>query len=348
MKPLVSIIVPVFNVEKYLGRCVDSLIRQSLENIEIILVDDGSEDSSPLICEQYCRKDPRVKMLHKDNAGLGMARNTGIEAAEGEFLAFIDSDDYVKAEMFYDLYECAVQNGADAVISGGFFSVKQTGKITIDRETEHQVMYDGNTRQLALEMMGAPPSSQRDSVYEMSACKGIYRSEVIRSGKIRFLSERTMISEDLVFHFDFFQAAKKAVILPQIYYYYCERPASLSRQYRKDRFLRNLDFYRYMESVLRKYRYEPADRLYAQRMLLSRARTTISQIAAQYPLTDRQAKGEIVDVCSAAELQEILHRYPIDRLPYRQKIFSHLMKAGNWFLLYLLSFANSIRKRVMS
>ena len=96
----VSIIVPVYKVEKYLARCVESLINQTLKNIEIILVDDGSPDNCPALCDKWAEKDERIKVIHKENAGLGFARNSGMEIAEGRFIGFVDSDDYVKNDMF--------------------------------------------------------------------------------------------------------------------------------------------------------------------------------------------------------------------------------------------------------
>lgn len=93
--PKVSIILPIYNVEKYLDRCMESLLNQTLEDIEIIMVDDGSPDNCPQMCDEYAKKDNRVKVVHKKNAGLGFARNSGLDVAKGEYIAFVDSDDYV-------------------------------------------------------------------------------------------------------------------------------------------------------------------------------------------------------------------------------------------------------------
>src|SRR5690554_319094 len=95
-KILFSIIVPVYNTERYLKKCIESIINQSYTNIEIILVNDGSEDLSPSICNEYSKKDPRIKVIHKRNGGLSDARNHGIKAATGDFILFVDSDDYIK------------------------------------------------------------------------------------------------------------------------------------------------------------------------------------------------------------------------------------------------------------
>ncbi|MBZ7954711.1 glycosyltransferase [Campylobacter sp. W0018] len=94
-KPFVSIIVPIYNVEKYLRQCLDSIVKQTLENIEIILINDGSTDNCGKICDEYALKDKRIKVVHKKNAGLGAAYNTGLDLATGEYIGFVESDDWI-------------------------------------------------------------------------------------------------------------------------------------------------------------------------------------------------------------------------------------------------------------
>lgn len=116
MKELISVIVPVYNVEKYLRRCVDSILKQTYQNLEILLVDDGSTDGCAAICDDYGRKDVRVRVIHKENGGLSSARNVGIDAAMGELLAFVDSDDFIEAEMLEMLYRTMCSCDADMTI----------------------------------------------------------------------------------------------------------------------------------------------------------------------------------------------------------------------------------------
>lgn len=113
----VSVVVPVYNVEKYLERCIESIRNQTLEDIEIILVDDGSPDNCPKICDGFAEKDSRIKVIHKKNGGLSSARNAGIYAATGEYIGYIDSDDYAEPDMFEILYECAKKNQVDFVMA---------------------------------------------------------------------------------------------------------------------------------------------------------------------------------------------------------------------------------------
>lgn len=124
-KIAVSVVVPVYNAKVYINRCLDSIISQSLENIEIILVDDGSNDGSSQICDDYARLDHRVKVIHQKNSGSGAAYNTGLDAAVGHYVAFVDNDDYVESEMYETLYRLACENDVDVVRSLFYMHVKK-------------------------------------------------------------------------------------------------------------------------------------------------------------------------------------------------------------------------------
>ena len=113
MLPKVSIIVPIYKVEKYLNRCIDSILNQTYKNIEVILVDDGSPDRCGAICDNYSKIDKRIKVIHKKNEGLAEARNAGIKIATGEYISFVDSDDFINKNMYKVLYENAIKYDAD-------------------------------------------------------------------------------------------------------------------------------------------------------------------------------------------------------------------------------------------
>ena len=140
---LVSIIVPIYNVEKYLRRCVESILSQSYKKMEIILVDDGSEDGSSQICDYYEEIDERIHVVHKENGGLSDARNAGIDICKGEYLLFIDSDDYIRSDMVEGMLEVAIKEEADIVECGVLYededSPKRSGK---RKETELRKSFD--------------------------------------------------------------------------------------------------------------------------------------------------------------------------------------------------------------
>lgn len=116
--PLLSVIVPIYNVEKYLDKCIKSIVEQSYKNLEVILVDDGSTDKSREICNVWREKDPRVRVIYKKNNGLVSARQTGLELASGEYIANVDSDDWIESDMYQSLMELAICNDSDLVTSG--------------------------------------------------------------------------------------------------------------------------------------------------------------------------------------------------------------------------------------
>ena len=121
MVPKFSIVVPIYNVEKYLPRCIDSLVNQTLQDIEIILVDDGSPDGSPAICDAYAEKDPRIKVIHKLNGGVSAARNDGLRISKGEWVIFCDSDDWMELDACENLYMCGNEKKVDVVIESKHF-----------------------------------------------------------------------------------------------------------------------------------------------------------------------------------------------------------------------------------
>ena len=118
MEPLVSIIVPIYKIERYIGICIESLMKQTYKNIEIILVDDGSPDRSPEICDLYSSKDDRIKVIHKENGGLVSARKAGLAAAVGDYVGYVDGDDWVEPTFYEALVKAAIRSGADLVVAG--------------------------------------------------------------------------------------------------------------------------------------------------------------------------------------------------------------------------------------
>ena len=129
MSPAISVIIPVYNCEKYLTQCIESVLNQTFQDFELILVDDGSHDSSPDICDNFRQKDERIQVIHKPNGGVSSARNEGIKVARGEYITFVDSDDYIEEEMMEYLYGQAQEHLADIVVSGLLMEYWDNGTI---------------------------------------------------------------------------------------------------------------------------------------------------------------------------------------------------------------------------
>ena len=139
--PLVSVVVPIFNIEAFLSECVESLIRQTYKNIEIILVNDGSTDNCGKICDEYSRIDARIQVIHKNNGGLISARKAGLEFSKGEYVAYVDGDDWVEPEMYGTLLRHAKESNADVVAAG--HKENLSGRIEILKNQARPGIYSG-------------------------------------------------------------------------------------------------------------------------------------------------------------------------------------------------------------
>ena len=141
-KDKISVIVPVYNVEKYLSKCIDSILSQTYKNLEIILVDDGSPDSSPKICDKYKERDNRIKVIHKKNGGLASARNAGMDIATGKYIGFVDSDDMIAEDMYEVLLENMIKSNAEIAVcyKTDILENLQTGKGIVEELNKTQAL----------------------------------------------------------------------------------------------------------------------------------------------------------------------------------------------------------------
>lgn len=244
--PLVTVVLPVYKVEKYLQRSVDSVLQQTYPNLEILLIDDGSPDACPALCDRYAASDSRVRAIHKQNAGLGMARNTGIENATGTYICFLDSDDYIAPDTVEKCVKCITETGAD-VVQYGYHNVNSAGQIVCTNIPHPQkLFYEGaEVQEIFLpDLMYDDPCASHCNNLWMSMCGAMFRREIMIQNNWRLVSERQIIAEDVFSLTRFYSHVHKVAILPEAFYYYCENGASLTRTYRPDRFKGIKHFYR--------------------------------------------------------------------------------------------------------
>lgn len=224
MKTKVSVVVPIYNAEKFLKEAIDSLINQTLAEIEIILVDDGSPDNCGRIIDEYANKHSNIIAVHQENGGLSNARNAGMAKATGEYIGFLDPDDFAEPEMFEKMYYSAKENDSDLVFCGykEVFSPSyiENRKIKISRLT-------GDTFDLAyanvFDGLGA------------YAWNKIYKSSIIKSNGILFPDGVTIV-EDTVFLFNFLKYAKSFSVVNEFLYNYIRHPQSICATYKPGRF----------------------------------------------------------------------------------------------------------------
>jgi len=211
-KALISIIIPVYKVEKYLEKCIQSVINQTYENLQIILVDDGSPDNCGKICDEYAKKDHRIEVIHKSNGGLSDARNKGLEMAKGEYIGFVDSDDYIEADMYEVLYNLLKQYNADVSICN-FYTVSQ-GKISI--KNADNGINDYNRIEILKEIL-------LDRNIQSYAWNKLYKKELF--DEIKYPIGKKY--EDIGTTFYLLEKCNKIVVTGKSEYYYINRQDSI-------------------------------------------------------------------------------------------------------------------------
>lgn len=202
---LISIIVPVYRAEKYLDRCVESIVNQTYRNFEIILVDDGSPDKCPSMCDVWAEKDCRIKVLHKTNGGSAQARNVALDIAKGDYIAFVDSDDMMNRDMLTILHNVAVEQKADIVECG--YSIEENRALKQISDIAEVCVYD--TQSAMLEHLN-------DRIFRQVIWNKLYRTETI--GEIRFV-ERKVIDDEFWTYRVIGNAVKLVHINDELYFY---------------------------------------------------------------------------------------------------------------------------------
>lgn len=228
MRPFISVIIPIYNSEKYLDKCIESIRDQSLKNIEIILINDGSSDDSLRILRQYEKIDERVIVIDQKNSGPSSARNKGIDIAKGEYISFIDSDDWVDETMFEEMYDSAKENNSDVVICDMKLVNKNeeiyiTGLNYPIRNLSERAMKEIIFRELL-------SNSQFNSM-----ANKIFRTSIIEENNIR-LDKDIYYAEDWLFNVEFFRRSKKISYINKAFYYYRRGHESSSSSYNDDTF----------------------------------------------------------------------------------------------------------------
>lgn len=322
----VSIIVPCWGVEKYLDRCIESLTNQTLREIEIILVDDESPDRVPEMCDEWAKKDNRIKVIHKKNGGLGMACNSGLEVATGNYIAFCDSDDWVELNMYEKMYITAINTGADAVYTG-IQTIDEKGNVHLMNQYDRSEVLNKKEKivDFAMDMICSRAEDPIESHIAMSAKIVLYRRALIEKNNLKFVSERKFISEDLIWNLDILGNASIVATIPETFYYYYNNSSSLSKRVRLDRFV----FFKSIRAELIRrtailgFPNDVNERI--DRMFLRYVRHDIGNILLSN-YTIKQRWRTVMRNMSDKQTQEILASFPRWKLTKSQQIIMWLIK----------------------
>ena len=211
-KPLLSIIVPVYDVERYLQKCMDSILAQTFTDFELILVEDGSPDNCPALCDAAAAKDARIRVIHQKNGGLSAARNAGLDAARGDWIGFVDSDDYIAPEMYEMLYKAVQSTGADLALCD-YVEVDETGALC----PQMHVSLSGT------ELTGRELLQKASGLMVQLAWNKLYRRAIF--AQLRYPVGK--VNEDLFVIPEICLNTQRAVVVPEVLYYYVQRSDSI-------------------------------------------------------------------------------------------------------------------------
>lgn len=218
-QPLISVIIPVYKAEKYLRACLDSVLGQTYQNLEVILVDDGSPDNSGAICDEFAAIDCRIRVIHQENGGVCAAKNAGLNTATGTYIGFVDSDDYIDRDMYRAMYERLQTTGAD-IVQCRHRSVLEDGSLLgVTPDVEDRVL----NREDAIKGMFT-------GSIQFIACDKLYSGEVLKGHQF---DSRFPICEDMLFNYQLLKKCGHVALMRKAYYTYIQYPFSQSNTYSK-------------------------------------------------------------------------------------------------------------------
>lgn len=291
---LISIIVPVYNVQEYLERCINSIWQQTYQNLEIILVDDGSTDRSGQMCDEFAQKDPRIKVVHKENGGLSDARNAGLQVATGDYIGYVDSDDWIEPEMYATMYQACKREQADLAICR-YHCVYEGA--TKEKGTDKQTVFDREN------LLNIYICGHNDYVVYNSVWSKLFSRELVKD----MLFPKGRNSEDIMYTTRAFCRSEKAVYIDSYFYdYVIERPGSIMNEKKSERMFRDeLPFWReHIQLIRETVSPEMGDKAayyYYRRLLFyyidykkSKAKESASKIAREL----KENKAEIKRLCA--------------------------------------------------
>ena len=322
----VSVIVPIYNVEKYLDACLQSIADQTYKNLEVLMVNDGTKDNSAEIAVRFAEKDPRFVLWNKENGGLSSARNYGLDRATGDFVCFIDSDDYIKP----GYVEHFINKIGDSEVAIGkyVFDDREIGKEYVPYESmriNKKYVGDEKTHEIVERLM----FDSLDGDFEikdtlMPVWKNMYRRDFIEKKNLRFVSERLVYMEDYIFNLEAYAKASSVTLIDDADYVHLNLKGTLSQSYRKNMFEMQMTNYDYVCAILEK--------VYGEEML-GKYNTKLPYIIAYsaFKLSHcgyGEALVNLKKIMDDEKVRDIMKRYKKSVMPAYVKVIYTLLRHG--------------------
>lgn len=332
--PEISVIVPVYKAEAFLRKCADSILTQTLSDLELLLVDDGSPDGSGALCDAIAREDPRVRVLHKENGGVSSARNLGMAEAKGTYLAFADADDWLPPDALALMHAALVKHGADT--AGGSHN-----KVEVDGRSDPEPgalpagtygpaeIRQGIVNRLLGQRMGQPGEVLNGFVWRF-----LFSASIIRENRITFAGAYL---EDELFLLEYFCHAKKLAMIDEPVYYYLQNPVSVTRRYLHDYMKTFTAFMQAKEALAQRYGLGEDQPLWKENSNWAGLLIAIgNEFAASNPAPLAQKRRRVKEFCARAEMQEAIQAIRPQGLGRNKQIVADLVCKKRFFTLSLL------------
>lgn len=342
-----SVIIPVYNTMKTLDKTVESVLNQSLSDIQIIMVDDGSPDGAGDRCDELADIYDNIQVIHKCNQGLGLARNSGMELAAGEFIAFLDSDDWIEKDAYKECIEILESNNGDACYYGRRV-YRRDGTFSVVNRLPDKLVFSNNeeiVRDFAPRYFGDWNTKAEENFIRESSCCAMYRRSIVTANNILFMSERECLSEDLFFNLLICRYAKGITIIPKNYYHQGFNSSSLTRRVDHGRFEKTLGMYRGLVEYTRMFP-EITDALNRSRYrIIAGIRGIIRDEAAVHDGGIVEANRLIMEIVCDEKIQEIFSSYEMCHEDYKTSKFIQWVGNKQWMKLFLFYYIRGMLRR---
>lgn len=341
MSSKVSIIVPIYNAEKCLVQCVESLVQQDYGNIEILLIDDGSTDNSSAICDELQLKYERIRAIHKENGGTASARNLGVSEASGDYVMFIDSDDWFELDTVSTLVSHMDTNCLDIA---RFNYVREFGDRSLEKKNtflEERVYEGEECRSVCRQVLGLTDSElahPENMNFLSSVCFNIYRRKLILDNGLRFENFHEIGSfVDGLFNFDAFNYVKRFEFIDRAFYHYRKtNNASASKKYRSDYLSKQGVLFDKLEKVMEKHNItDYARSAYCSRVVYNSMEMCFNALRSSNSFSEK--RQEIKAILKNSRLKKIRKGFKLKQLPLKWKVYFFFIKKGWTLPTYLMT-----------
>lgn len=336
----VSVVVPVYNAEKYLAKSIESMLSQSLKEIELILVNDGSKDKSLAICEEYAKRDSRIIVINKRNEGACIARNTGISIAKGKYIQLVDADDYIENNMLEEQYNLGEKTNAEVVMCGMKFDVHKKNEQVVTSEAHYKDMVLNSQEKIKLIFMDL-----FDNLLLNYTHNKLYNREFLKKNNLKFI-EWLPIDQDTNFNIDVFKVLNKLTISTKSYYHYVKTfEETIVTRYHANKFKVRTFRYDRLKELLESWG------IYNDENKKKLASMYIHHVIECFEiynhkkcdLNNKEKKKEIEKILNTKQVKECMNILDNTNSKYTRLVYK-LMKKNNTNMIYLVSKVKAIIK----